>query len=133
MTIEERLEREQRKHKHAKETIANLLANIGEYKKIVETEREQIQEERQVERQMFVNERSKYKELIKMLEKEKDELFDACEDYEKQIKEQEEDKSRRNKETMVCNPLNQIILIKLSTQFSVTGKSSNVVERNDLY
>jgi hypothetical protein len=57
--------------------------------------------------------RSKLKDTISNLEKDKEEITEIAEDYEKQLKDLEDDKNRRNRETMVEISMKFLIFRKI--------------------
>lgn len=64
LTVEQQLERERRKLKEAKATISSLIANVGEYKKVLDLEKQSLQAEREKLINEFQEERSKLQALV---------------------------------------------------------------------
>jgi hypothetical protein len=94
------LERERKKLREAKATIGNLIANIGEYKQVLESEKKNLEEQSKAMRNKYEGELQKLKQAVVSLEEEKKALLTAMEEFDQKVQTLEEDKGRRNRETM---------------------------------
>lgn len=80
--------------------VRGLVANISQYKNLLDQERQRMHEEQELERARFQKELSKLESIVDSSRQEKNEAFEIVQELEEKLNALEEDKQRRNRETM---------------------------------